>query len=63
MPYILLILANFHENPKPVTLSFPSSYGYGPVLAKLIIKLNESITRQMEVVFIFTSTFLIERHV
>ena len=35
--YILLILAEYHENPKPVTLSFPTSYGYRSVLAKLII--------------------------
>ena len=35
--YILLILAKYHENPKPVTLSFPTSYGYRSVLAKLTI--------------------------
>ena len=35
--YILLIRAKYHENPKPVTLSFPTSYGYRSVLAKLII--------------------------
>ena len=35
--YILLIWAKFHEYPKPVTLSFPSSYGYRSALAKLII--------------------------
>ena len=35
--YILLIWATYHENPKPVTLSFPTSYGYRSVLAKLII--------------------------
>ena len=35
--YILLIWAKFHENPKPVTLSFPISYEYRSVLAKLII--------------------------
>ena len=35
--YILLIWAKFHENPKPVTLLFPTSYGYRSVLTKLII--------------------------
>ena len=35
--YILLILAKYHENPKPVTLSFPTSYEYRSVLAKIII--------------------------
>ena len=30
-------LSQNHENPKPVTLSFPTSYGYRSVLAKLII--------------------------
>ena len=35
--YILLIWAKYHENPKPVTLSCSTSYGYRSVLAKLII--------------------------
>ena len=43
--------AIYHEYPKPVTLSFPSSYGYRSVLAKLIIRSNESMTRHKEVVF------------
>ena len=29
--------AKYHENPKPETLSFPTSFGYRSVLAKLII--------------------------
>ena len=42
-------MSRFHENPKPVILSIPTSYGYRSVLEELNIKLNESMTRQKEV--------------
>ena len=43
MPYILLIWAKYHQNPKPVTLSFLTSYGYRSVLAKIffLVEMNQ----------------------
>ena len=47
--------------PKPVTLSFVTSYGCRSVLEKKIFSLNESMTSQKDVAFKSTYTFLKEK--